>query len=293
MGSPCEIRFYCENEKLAQQHFNTLYNEVLRLEKKYTRYKPDSVTSTINQSAGTGKKVKLDEESAALLNYANQLYQQSDGLFDITSGILRQIWDFKSQQCPSTAQIEQLLPCIGWPKVELDNTSIYLPQKGMEVDFGGFVKEFATDTVSVLALNLGIKHGLINLGGDIRILGPHLDGDSWRIGIQHPRTPKQAIAVIDVHEGALATSGDYERYMIVNGKRYCHLLNPKTGLSIQPDLCSVSILAEACLIAGSFSTIAMLKSSEYPNWLAECGLPYLSFDTALKPNGSIGSISES
>lgn len=286
MGSPCEIKLYVENDPSAI--FYTLEQEVFRLEKKYTRYAEESVTSAINRQAGKLEATTIDAETAGLLNYADQLYQQSDALFDITSGILRKVWDFKSNILPTPEQLVQVLPNIGWENVELTEYSIRLCRKNMEIDFGGFVKEYATDAVSVMAKDLGVRHGLVNLGGDLRVIGPHPDGAPWRIGIQHPRQANTAISMIEVFEGALATSGDYERFMLVDGKRYSHLLNPKTGQSIQPAFCSVSIVAEACLIAGSFSTIALLKSVTEPEWLQDCGLPYLSFDQDLRPSGSIG-----
>lgn len=157
----------------------------------------------------------------------------------------------------------------------------------MELDFGGYVKEYTADCVADLCRASGIEHGLVNLGGDIHVIGPHPDGSPWQVGIQHPRDPNAAIARIPLAQGAIATSGDYERYMMLEGTRYCHLLHPITGHSLHPAFASISVVAARCLIAGSFTTIALLKSPEEPQWLSEQGLPYLTTDQQLQLGGSL------
>jgi thiamine biosynthesis lipoprotein len=283
MGSPCELQLYLEDNKASSigQQIRELINYY---ETKYSRYQPSSVTSRINASAGI-ETIELDEETAKLIDYAVVLHQQSDGLFDITSGILRKAWNFKSQSLPSAQEIEQLLPKIGWEKVEWKTPFIRLPYEGMEIDFGGYVKEYTADVVADFCLQNGVNQGLINLGGDIHVLGPHPNGSPWRVGIQHPRQIKKAIASIEISQGAIATSGDYERFMIIDGVRYSHLLNPFTGQSIQPKFASVSIVAARCLIAGSFSTIALLKSLDEPDWLNTVDLPHLVVDQQMNLSG--------
>lgn len=287
MGSPCEINLYCDQVEKAEQVTQLLLDEINRLEDKYTRYKTTSVTSAINQSAGKTGGIHLDEETSLLLNYANSLYQQSDGLFDITSGVLRQAWNFKSNTLPSKSSIDALLPLIGWNKLKWDNSKLTLPLAGMEIDFGGFVKEYSADVLATMCIDNGVQHGLINLGGDLKAIGPHPDGSPWRVGIQHPRKPATAIAKIEITSGGIATSGDYERYMLIKGKRYSHLLNPQTGNSIQPYFASVSVVSESCLLAGSFSSIAMLKSQEDKQWLNDIGLPFLTVDQTMQLNGTL------
>lgn len=287
MGSPCEFNLYCADVQTAKKVTQLLMSEINRLEDKYTRYKNSSITSSINQCSGKSEGLRLDDETALLINYADSLYQQSEGLFDITSGILRREWDFKSKQIPSDTAIQALLPMIGWDKVIWKKPYFSLPIKGMEIDFGGFVKEYAADVLATLCIDNEITRGLINLGGDIRVIGPHPDETPWRVGIRHPRKPDTAIAGVDISAGGIATSGDYERYMLVNGKRYSHLLNPLTGNCIQPYFASISVIADSCLLAGSFSSIAMLKSQEDKHWLNDIGLPYLTIDQSIKLNGTL------
>lgn len=287
MGSACEVRLYFDDVSHIPHVVQILHQELQRIENKYTRYKPDSITSQINDSAGSGVSIPLDEETLGLLNYATVMFEQSDGLFDITSGILRQAWDFKSGKIPHAEHLSTLVEKIGWHKVELTNDSIHLPVIGMEIDFGGFVKEYATDVLAELCLKHNINNGLINLGGDIRIVGPHPNAMPWLVGIQHPRKPNVAITKINMERGAITTSGDYERFMMVDGVRYSHLLNPQTGQSIQPKLASVSVISDQCIVAGSFSTIAMLKSEHDCDWIVSQNLPYLMVGQDLALTGPL------
>ena len=286
MGSPCKLQIYTTSPDLFDSLVQDIRAEILRLEIKYTRFNEDSQTSKINKAAGTDNPVPIDSETFQLLQYADTLHEQSNGLFDITSGVLRQAWDFKSQTLPSPSTLDALLPIIGWQHVSWDQFAIRLPKQGMQIDFGGYVKEYAADVVSTRCLDQGISHGLINLGGDIRVIGPHPDNTPWKIGIQHPRKAG-GIATLELDHGAIATSGDYERFMMVQGKRYCHLLNPYTGRPIDPKYASITVAAECCLLAGSFSSIGMLKSPEDPDWLADTGVAYLTIQQDMALGGSL------
>lgn len=278
MGSVCELQLYADDKAEAEAAAAAAQGTVARLEQIYSRYRDDSITTRINRSAGDAQGVGLDGETAALIDYAQQAWQQSDGLFDITSGVLRQVWDFKSGRLPSQEQIDAVLPRIGWHRARWESPRLWLPA-GMELDFGGFVKEYAADCAARSCRESGIRHGLVDFGGDIALLGPHPDGAAWQVGISDPRAPEdevpRAIARIPLTHGAIATSGDYERFMDIGGRRYCHILNPKTGWPAE-GLRAVSVVAGQCLIAGTATTIAMLKGPvEGPRWLAELGLPWL------------------
>lgn len=287
MGSPCELSLYCDCAGKAKKVTQLLMDEVSRLEDKYTRYKTTSVTSKINDTSHRESGIDLDDETALLINYADSLYQQSDGLFDITSGVLRRAWDFKSGKLPQKKSIQALLPSIGWDKIIWSKPNFHLPVEGMEIDFGGFVKEYTADVLANMCIDNGITHGLINLGGDIRVVGPHPDDSPWRVGIQHPRKTNTPIAWVDLLSGGIATSGDYERYMVIDGRRYSHLLNPITGDSIEPYFASVSVVADSCLLAGSFSSIAMLKSQADKDWLKDIGLSYLTINQSVQLRGTL------
>ena len=183
----------------------------------------------------------------------------SGGRFDVTSGVLRRAWDFKREppQLPAATTLAETTRLVDWASVEWSGESIRLPRVGMEIDFGGIGKEYAADRAATICIDHGIRHGLVNLAGDVRVLGPQPDGTPWRIGITHPRRPGATIAGLDLTAGAVATSGDYERYFELDGVRYCHILDPRSGMPVR-HWQSVSVIAPLCVVAGSCSTIAML-----------------------------------
>lgn len=274
MGSPCLIQLYASSAKKAKRAAKIAMDDVYRLEANYSRYREDSFLSEINRTAARGGSITVDDETAGLLDYAATCYQQSDGLFDITSGILRRVWDFKSGSIPAQETIQALIAKIGWYKLNWQRSILTFTIPGMEIDFGGVVKEYAVDRAASLCREAGIRHGIVNLGGDIKIIGPHHDGSPWRIAIRHPRRSDGVLQTLLLYSGALASSGDYERCITVNGVRYGHVLNPKTGWPVSY-MAAVSVVGEFCVVAGSASTIGMLKEEQGPDWLDELGLPHL------------------
>lgn len=282
MGGPCVLHLACPDGAAAERDSlataaQAAIAEVRRIEAKYSRYRQGSVLSQLAAAAGSGRHLPVDGETAQLLHYAARLHALSDGLFDITSGVLRRAWNFSRPAVPAAGRLEELLALVGWPQVEWDGERIHLPQPGMELDFGGFGKEYATDRAAALLLAHGVAHGYVNLGGDIRVLGPQPDGRPWQMGIQHPRKPDTLLAHLPLHDGALATSGDYERFFELDGQRYCHVLNPRTGWPVR---CwqSVSVVAPLCSAAGAVCTVAMLKEAQGLDFLREQGIGFLAVD---------------
>jgi thiamine biosynthesis lipoprotein len=285
MGSRCEIRLYTPSEEPAAACARAAIADVLRLEAKYSRYRDDSVTAAINRVAAAGGAVDVDAETATLLDYAATCFEQSDGLFDLTSGILREAWSAERRELPDTEALQRLLARVGWSKVRWQRPRIAFGVSGMEIDFGGVVKEYAADRAATLCAEAGFRHGLVDLGGDIKIVGPHPDGTPWVVGIQHPRNPEAVMATLDLFHGAIATSGDYERFVEIDGRRYSHILSPRTGLPVN-GLAGVSVAAPECVVAGSATTIAMLMEDRGPEWLDEVGLPHVWMDQKLRVGGT-------
>ena len=277
MASDCEVRLAGVSAARAQTLAALAIAEVRRIETKFSRYRTDSIVSRINSAAGNGAPIAIDAETAQLLAFATQLFELSEGLFDATSGVLRQVWDFKAGRKPSAQQLAEVLPRIGWNHVEWNDQTARLRQPGMELDLGGFGKEYAADRAATLLMNEGAQHGLVNLGGDIRVIGPQSDGSPWLMGIRHPRQDDAVIASIPISSGALATSGDYERFFVEGSERFCHILNPKTGWPAQ-HWQSISVIAPACVAAGAMSTTAMLKGPDAIAFLAGQGVSYLAVD---------------
>ena len=286
MGSPCSIQLYASSSKMGKRAAKIAMDDVYRLEANYSRYREDSFLSEINRVAAQGGHITVDKETAGLLDYAATCYQQSDGLFDITSGILRRAWDFKSGNIPAQETILSLIEKIGWHKLNWQRPILTFTVPDMEIDFGGVVKEYAVDRAASLCRDAGIHHGIVNLGGDVKVIGPHYDGSPWRIAIRHPRRPGGVLQTLLLHSGALASSGDYERCITLNGVRYGHVLNPRTGWPVSY-MAAVSVIGEFCVVAGSASTIGMLKEEQGPDWLNELGLPHLWVNVHGESGGSL------
>jgi thiamine biosynthesis lipoprotein len=285
MGTACNLYLYAEDLAAADQARHATVAEVCRIESRYSRYRPDSLLSEINLAAGCGGEIAVDEETAGLLDYAWVCYLKSDGLFDISSGILRRAWDFKSGKLPEQKAIDALLPKVGLNKVVWQNQVLRFSVPGMELDFGGLGKEYAADRAAAVCLARGIRHGLVDLGGDIAVIGPPPNGDPWQIGIQHPTRPGVLIANVEISQGALASSGNYERCITSDGKRYGHILDPRTGWPVR-GLSSASALSGQCIIAGSVCTIAMLRGAGSIPWLQSLGVPHLWMDDEGKQSGT-------
>ncbi len=276
MGGGGEVVLASKSKNEGHAIANLVLEEVARIEYKYSRYRPESIISRVNAAAG-GDFVACDEETSSLFNYADTLYENSDGLFDMTSGVLRHAWDFSKALLPEPAKLSGLLALVGWNRVERQGNAIRLPLAGMEIDFGGIGKEYAADRAAAVVADQGVTHGYVNLAGDIRLVGPKPDGTPWIIGIQDPRHKELMIASIPLHCGALATSGDYERFFEVDGNRYCHILHPGTGYPVTYWR-SVTVVAPLAITAGSCTTIAMLKGADALAFLDETGMGYLAVD---------------
>lgn len=274
MGSPCSVQFLADSKLKAESVYRLVIERIAQLEFRYSRYRDDSLITEINRRAGSGIRTPIDPETVALLQYADQCYKESKQLFDVTSGVLRKLWYLDKTELPSKLDIAAVLPLIGWEKVQWNEQAIYLPLTGMQLDFGGIVKEYAADAAAGLFRQQGINHGIVELGGDIRVIGPLPDGQGWPVAIRDPRESGKVVAQFKLTSGALATSGDYQRFQLIDGVRYSHILNPKTGWPVT-GLQAVSVIAEHCVVAGSVATIAMLKADKGLAWLRSCGLPFL------------------
>jgi FAD:protein FMN transferase len=264
MASPCSVTV----EGLTQKETNRLgqlaETEARRIETKYSRYREDSVLSAINRS--NGAFVEIDNETRALVDYAVQCHALSNGLFDITSGVLRRVWKFDgSDNVPACDAVAAILPSIGLDKVEFDDRGIRL-QPGMEIDFGGLGKEYAVDRVLLILAAETNAPLLVNFGGDLRVSSPRASGKPWRIAIEDT-DGGDAQSLIEIGEGALTTSGDAKRFLLKDDVRYSHILNPKTGWPVVNPPRSVTVAAATCMEAGILSTLAMAHGAVAESFL--------------------------
>lgn len=265
MASPCEILIETDDDALAADLVARAYREARRIEAKFSRYRDDNIVHRINNSPG--QVVRVDEETAALLDFAAHCYAISDGLFDVTSGILRRAWTFDgSDRLPSAAAVNALLDNIGWSRVRWSNPELRL-EPGMEIDFGGIGKEFAVDRTLDLLRGHSDAPLLVNFGGDLHCSGPRAGGQPWYTGIENPQQQGQAADTLQLFQGALATSGDAFRYLQKDGVRYGHILNPRSGWPDPAAPRSITVAAANCTQAGILATLAMLHGAEAEDFL--------------------------
>ena len=274
MASPCELLIETESRHEAESLLKLAQAEALRIEHKFSRYRSDNIIFTINHSAG--EPVEVDKETAGLLDYAAQCYQLSEGAFDITSGVLREVWKFDgSDNVPDQQQITPLLDRIGWPKVQWQSPWLTLPA-GMEIDLGGIGKEYAVDRTALLIQQQSTASVLINYGGDIYVNKPRRNGQGWVIGVEDPKQMQPlaidknvALKEYELSQGGIATSGDARRYLLKNGVRYSHILDPRSGWPVKDAPRSVTVAAGTCTEAGILSTMAMLQGSHAEAFLQQ------------------------
>jgi thiamine biosynthesis lipoprotein len=271
MASPCEVIIETDDPGEAEKILKIVAAEAWRIEQKFSRYRDDNITYMINHAHG--KTVAVDEETARLLDFSDQLFQMSDGMFDVTSGVLRRAWRFdQSDNIPDQHQIDELLPIIGWNKVCWNNPYLTL-EPDMEIDLGGIGKEYAVDRCTQLVREASDASALINFGGDLAVTRPRNDGAKWTIG-RLTSSHSAPVAVIKLKQGALATSGDAHRFLVKDGKRYCHVLNPITGWPVEDPPHTVSVAAPTCIEAGMLSTLALLQGSKAEAFLKAQEVPY-------------------
>jgi thiamine biosynthesis lipoprotein len=278
MGCPCEIGVYGDDPGLAGLAIAEAESEVHRLDHKYSHFRSDSFITRMQVLARQSAGVDVDEETSALLDYAEIQFKLSEGLFDVTAGRLVRLWH-KRVDLPSDISLVKALRTTGWSKLQWQNHHLTMPP-GMQLELGGLVKEYAADRAALLLKRRKMSSSFVELGGDIQVVGPHPNGAPWKMGIRKPDYKKQqnvmAIANIPIFTGGLATSGDYERSNLINGEHYGHIISPKTGWPVN-SFQSASVVAPSCLLAGSISTLAMLMGKEAGlDMLQKSGLAWLA-----------------
>jgi len=274
MASPCELLMETQDPLLANHLTSLAYRETKRIEQKFSRYLSNNLMADINHSQG--KPVVIDDEVFRLLEFANSCFYLSGGMFDVTSGVLRQAWKFDgSDNLPPSEVVDALMPYLGWQKVKYNQSSITLNQ-GMELDFGGIGKEYAVDCVAKICVEHASKKSVVvNFGGDIQVTRPRQNRQPWHIGIESPEDDdKNATNILKITSGGLATSGDARRYLLKEGKRYSHILNPETGYPIENAARSVTVAAPHCIQAGLLATLALLQGANAEAFLEEQGVKF-------------------
>lgn len=264
MACPCDVLMEVEEQSLAQEVLNAVADEAWRIEDKFSRYQTDNIIHKINNAHG--EAVPVDEETGRLLDFANELYEISEGLFDVTSGVLRQVWTFDgSDNLPEEKDVKRILKKIGWQKVVWQEGTITLPE-GMEIDLGGIGKEYAVDRCVQIAQQKTKESVLVNFGGDLSVTTPRKNNVFWSVG-RLITGSEEAYGLFQLYSGAIATSGDAHRYLLKDGIRYSHILNPLSGWPVVEAPHTVSVAAPTCVEAGMMSTFAMLQGGRAEEFL--------------------------
>ncbi|HET6630503.1 MAG TPA: FAD:protein FMN transferase [Woeseiaceae bacterium] len=259
MASPCQVLSRA-NRSTVREQLRAAADEAWRIEAKYSRYRAGNIIDRINTA--NGMPVEVDEETAGLLDFASDLHRLSGRRFDISSGVLREVWTFDgSDRVPAAEDVERVLQRVGWDKIAWERPLLTLAP-GMQIDLGGIGKEYAVDRAARLAGALAPAPCLMNFGGDVAAVAGTSGIDPWRVGIESidPDSAKPCKRIALAH-GGLATSGDARRFLLKDGVRYGHLLDPRTGWPVAGAPRSVTVAADTCTQAGMLSTFAMLMGA--------------------------------
>ena len=257
MGVSFSFTAVNENEDLARNAIQKSIEEVIRIEKLISSWDKNSQTSLINRNAGN-ELTKVDNELFSLIKRSKKVSDLTEGHFDITFASIDNIWNFnnaKMDNIPTDKIISESISKIGYKKIILleENKTVFLKDKGMKIGFGAIGKGYAANRVKQIMLEMGINSGVINAGGDLLSWGTKPDGSNWSIGITDPTDEKNIISWLKISDLAVVTSGNYEKYIEIDGKKYCHIINPKTGWPVK-NIASVTIICPDAELADALAT---------------------------------------
>ncbi|HTL17595.1 MAG TPA: FAD:protein FMN transferase [Patescibacteria group bacterium] len=255
MNTICRVHFRTNDPKLARDLQNNVLQWVAWFEARYSRFIPDSLIGQINSGAGR-HWVDVDPETDALFNLCHEMIFFTRGVFDPTALPLIRLWDWKANPpvVPDSIAIQAAQELVGWHKIQRRPGSIFLPREGMSLDLGGIGKEYAVDRVVTMISQSGVKGVLVDFGADIRVQGEPPERGAWHIGLEDPKNPGHVWTGVAVTNQAVATSGDYLRHFVHQGRRYGHILDPRSGYPVSNGILSVSVIAPHCTVAGILST---------------------------------------
>ncbi|GGG50378.1 FAD:protein FMN transferase [Croceivirga lutea] len=256
MGTRFEITVVAANEEIGYININEAVAEIERIEKLISSWNINSETSEINRFAGM-RPVKVSQELFDLIKRAINIAKITDGAFDITYASMDKIWKFDGSMkvFPSEERIKNSIAKVGFEKVVLNESelTVYLPEKGMKIGFGAIGKGYAADKTKKLLISKGVKAGLINAGGDLTSWGTKETGEKWLVGITNPLDKDKVFSWLPIVESSVATSGNYEKFVHFKGKKYTHIINPRTGYPTT-GVKSVTIFAKDAELCDALAT---------------------------------------
>ncbi|MEZ0538803.1 FAD:protein FMN transferase [Fibrella arboris] len=264
MGSRFDITLVAADSLTAEQNIDTVIAEVTRIENLISDWKSDTQISQVNKKAGIAP-VRVDPEVFALTERALHFSNITNGAFDISFAAMDRIWKFDGSmtEMPSPQAVKKSVDKVGYQHIVLDRakSTIFLRRKGMKIGFGALGEGYAADRCRDMMLARGIKAGIVNGSGDMSTWGKRPDGRTWAVGITNPLQKDTVFAVVPLRKSAVVTSGSYEKFVVFNGKRYAHIINPKTGYPAT-GLSSVTVFGPSAETANGFSTSLMVLGRE-------------------------------
>ncbi|MGZ3871989.1 MAG: FAD:protein FMN transferase [Mucilaginibacter sp.] len=261
MGNRFEISVVGYDTIVADAHIDAAVAEISRIEKLLTTFSDDSQTNAINRAAGIGP-VKVDEEVFNLIARSLKISSLTQGSFDITYGSIdKNLWNFdvNMKSLPDAETAKRSVSLINYRNVLLDErkTTVFLKEKGMRIGFGGIGKGYAADRAKYILQQRGVNAGIVNAAGDLVTWGAQPNGKPWTIAIADPDQSMTPFSTLNISNMAIATSGNYEKYAVINGKKYSHTIDPKTGLPVG-GIKSVSIICPSAELADAMATPVMV-----------------------------------
>lgn len=264
MGSRFDITMVAKDAAAAEAYIDTAIVEISRIEHLISDWMPDTQISEVNRNAGI-KPVKVDKEVFDLTERALQFSKITDGAFDISFAAMDRIWKFDGsmKEMPSPEAVKKSVEKVGYKNIILDKEkqTIFLKKEGMKIGFGALGEGYAADKVKKMMMERGVQAGIVNGSGDMNTWGRQPKGDPWTVGITNPINKNKVFAVVPLHESAVTTSGSYEKFVVFNGKRYAHIINPVTGYPAS-GLCSATVFGSSAEMCNGFSTSIMVLGKD-------------------------------
>ncbi len=261
MGNRFELSAVAAEQQIADAQIESGIIEIQRIEKLLTTYSDDSQTNDINRNAGI-KPVKVDQEVFNLIERSIKISDLTQGAFDITYGSIdKSLWNFdvNMKKLPDAETAKKAVRLINYKNIILDNTNrtVFLKEEGMRIGFGGIGKGYAADRAKMVMKDNGCESGIVNASGDLTVWGSQPDGSDWTVGVVNPNVKGEAFSYMSVTGLAIATSGNYEKYAVIDGKKYSHTISPKTGLPVS-GIKSVTIITKSAEVADAMATPVMI-----------------------------------
>lgn len=264
MGSRFDITVVAENEEQGKAYVDTAIAEISRIEKLISSWHPNTQTSEINRNAGI-KPVKVDKELFDLIQRAISISKLTDGAFDISYASMDKVWKFDGSmsEMPTAEAIKKSVEKVGYENIVLDeyNQTVFLTKEGMKIGFGAIGKGYAADKAKQLLMDKGVVAGIVNASGDMNTWGKQPNGKDWMVAITNPLNKNNAFALLPLKQGAVVTSGDYEKYVEFDGVRYAHIINPKTGYPAT-GIISVTVFAPSAELADALATSVFVMGKD-------------------------------